>query len=134
MQSSRLGSMMFGTLFCVFSIAALSHEHGQMALQWLAAFAFLFIWGIWMLVSGLFKEDAEGALSYFAGSIITAIFAVVILLFALLQKTGWSTSIPFISSATGQIIARLVIAFGGVLLAIASIAFFKKAVRKRRKG
>lgn len=126
--------MLFGTLFCVFSILALYHHHGPLPFQWLAAFAFLFIWGIWMLISGLFKQDTEGALSYFAGSIITAIFAVVILLFALFQKTGWSGNIPFISSAAGQFIARLVIAFGGVLLAIASIAFFKKAVRKRRKG
>lgn len=133
MQNNRLGGIIFGALFCGFSVLALYHEHGRMPTQWLAAFVLVFIWGIWMIISGLFKADTEGAMSYFVGSIVTAIFAVIMLLFALLQKAGWS-GIPFIPDAWNQIIARLVVALGGVLLAIASVAFFKKAVRKRRKG
>jgi hypothetical protein len=42
-------------------------------------------------------------------------------------------NIPLISSAFGQILARLVIALGRLLLMPASIAFFRKALRKHNK-
>ena len=87
-----------------------------------------------MLLSSLLKAEVEGALSYFAGSVIAALFALVTFIFALRQKDGWSGGIPFIPDAWNQIIARLVIAFGGLLLMVTSVAFFRMAMRKRRRG
>jgi hypothetical protein len=128
--------MIFGILFCGFAVVALVLQHQQhkaLPLQWQGFLALFFIWGIWMLISGLLRADAEGALSYFVGSFITAVFAAVVLLMAWLQKDSWSGGIPFVSSAWNQILARSVVALGGLLLAITSVAFFRKAVRLRGK-
>jgi magnesium-transporting ATPase (P-type) len=129
--------MIFGMLFCGFAVLAFYGEHGRhkdTPMQWNAFLLLFFIWGLWMIFAGLFKEDAEGALSYFVGSVITAIFAVVAFLFALLQREGWSGGIPFMPHAWSQTIARWVVAGFGLLLTATAIAFFRKALRKRRKA
>jgi hypothetical protein len=132
-RSNQLVIIVAGILFAGFPVLALllSHEqHKPVPLEWLAALALFFIWGIWMFLSGLFKADAESAVSYFAGSVITAIFAAVLFLFALLAKEGWSGGIPFIPAAWNQIVARLFVAFGGLISSVASVACFRKAVKK----
>lgn len=135
-SKNQLGGILFGILFCGFPalVLFLAHErHMEVPLQWLAVLALFFIWGIWMFFSGLFKLNTEGSLSYFAGSIITAVFAVVVFVLAWREKEGWSGGIPFVSPAWNQAIARLVIALGGLLLMITAAAFFRKAIRKHRK-
>jgi len=135
-SKNQLGSIIFGILFCGFPALALflSHkQHNQVPLQWLAFLGLFFIWGLWMLASGLFKLDIESSLSYFAGSFITAVFAVVVFLFAWRQKEGWSGGIPFIPSVWNQAISRIVVALCGLLLMVTAFAFFKKAVSKHRK-
>ena len=135
-QNNRAGGIIFGILFCGFPILALflSHkQHNPVPFEWLGALALFFIWGIWMLLAGLFNVDAQGAASYFAGSVIAAIFALVLFLFALLAKEGLSGGIPFIPDAWNRIVCRLMFALGGLLLAAASVAFFRKAMKKRRE-
>jgi len=125
--------MIFGLLFGGFSVLALFLAQHEVPLQWKGVLVLFFVWGVWMFVAGLFNIDPDSALSYFAGSIITACFAVVLWLFAWRQKTGGSGGIPFIPDAWNQIVGRLVLALGGLILAIAAGAFFRKAKRKRRK-
>jgi hypothetical protein len=135
-SKNQLGGIIFGILFCGFPalVLFLSHEqHKEVPLQLLAVLALFFIWGLWMFLSGLFKLNAESSLSYFAGSIITAGFAVVAFLVAWREKEGWSGGIPFVPKAWNQAIARSVIALGGLLLIITAVAFFRKAIGKHRK-
>ena len=124
--------MIFGLLFGGFAVLAFHADH-EAPLQWKGFLALFFVWGVWMFVAGLFNIGPDSALSYFAGSIIAAFFAVVVWLFAWRQTTGGSGGIPFIPDAWNQIVIRLVFALGGLLLAITAVAFFRKAMRKRRK-
>jgi uncharacterized membrane protein YiaA len=132
-QNYRWRGMIFGLLFVGFPVLALSLADQEIPLQWKGVLALFFIWGVWMFVAGLFNIDHNSALSYFAGSIITACFAVVVWVFAWRQKTGGSGGLPFLPDAWNQIIGRLVLALGGFILAIAAVAFFRTAIRKRRK-
>lgn len=124
--------MVFGLLFGGFAVLAF-HADDEIPLQWKGVLALFFVWGVWMFVAGLFNIDHDSAPSYFAGSVITACFAVVVWLLVWRQKTDWSGGIPFIPAAWNQIATRLVFALAGLLLAITAAAFFRKAMRKRRK-
>ncbi|MDR3377947.1 MAG: hypothetical protein P4M10_04630 [Verrucomicrobiae bacterium] len=125
--------MIFGLFFVAFPVLALSLADQEIPLQWKGVMALFFVWGVWMFVAGLFNIDHDSALSSFAGSIITACFAVVAWVFAWRQKTSGSGGLPFLPDAWNQIIGRLVLALGGLLLAIAAVAFSRTAMRKRRK-
>jgi uncharacterized membrane protein YiaA len=136
-QNYRLRGMIFGLLFCGFPVLALwlaQHEVSprEVPLQWEGVLALFFVWGVWIFVAGLFNIGPDSALSYFAGSIIAALFAVVTWLFAWRQKSGGNGGIPFLPDAWNQIIGRLMLALGGLILAIAALAFFRTAMRKRR--
>jgi hypothetical protein len=124
--------MICGLLFCSFPVLALWLAPPDVPLQWQGILALLFVWGAWLFVSGLLNIGPDSAASYFAGSVITAIFAAVTWLFAWRQKTGASGGIPFLPDAWNQIIARLLLALCGLVLALAAVAFFRKAMRKRR--
>ena len=136
-QNNRLVGIIFGLMFCGFPVFALYLEHlrqSPVSPQYLALLALLFIWGIWILLASLLKPDPDGAFYYFAGSIISAIFAVVLFMFAFLQKTGWSGGIPFVPATWNQSVARLLVGVGGLLLTVVSIAFFRSAMKKRNDG
>lgn len=132
-QNYRLRGMIFGLLFGGFAVLALCFADHEIPLQWEGVLALFFVWGVWMFVAGLFNIAPDSALSYFAGSFITACFAVVLWVFAWRQKTGGSGGIPFIPDAWNQMIGRWVLALGGLVLAFAAVAFFRTAMRKRRK-
>jgi hypothetical protein len=133
----RLRGMIFGLLFCGFPVLALWFDLHQVPpreipLQWEGVYALFFVWGVWMFVAGLFNIGADSSLSYLVGSFITAFFAAVIWVFAWRQKTGASGGIPFLPDSWNQVIARLMLALGGLILTIAAVAFFRMALRKRR--
>jgi hypothetical protein len=132
-QNYRWRGMIFGLLFVGFPVLALSLADHEIPLQWKGVLALFFIWGVWMFVAGLLNIDHDSALSHLAGFIVTACFAVVAWVFAWCQKTGGSGGLPFLPDAWNQIIGRSVLALGGLVLAIAAVAFFRTAMRKGRK-
>jgi len=125
--------MICGLLFCGFAVLAFWLAPPDLPLQWQGILALFFVWGLWMFVAGLFNIGPDSAAAYFAGSVIAAIFAGAIWFFAWRQKTGASGGIPFLPEAWNQVMARLLLALGGLILALAAVAFFRMAMRKRGK-
>jgi hypothetical protein len=126
-----------GIVLCIFPVMVLivvQLDQKPLPLEILVFFALLFISGIWAVVSSVFQLDGDGAAYWFVGSVLAAGFALLALLVALHSKTGWSSNIPFLSDTTNSAVPRILFALGGGGSLLLAVAFFRKAVRKCRKG
>lgn len=132
-QSYPLRGMIFGLLFCGFPVLGRLLDQHEIPLQWKGVLALLFVWGVWIFAGGLFNIGPASAPAYFAGSVIAAMFAVVVWVLAWRQKAGASGGLPLLPDAWNQIVARLLLGLGGLIFAVAAIAFFPMAMRKARK-
>ena len=118
---------------CVFPVIVYYAAHGKLDLPVLVFLALLFVCGIWAVLSSLFRLDADGALSWIVGAVVSLGFAVFAFSVAWRWKEGWS-GIPFIPAAWNSIIARILFAFGGFLAMVSAVVFLRKARKRYRKN
>ena len=141
-----------GILLCVFPVMVLwvgfltgfaaTSQGKETSWPWWI-FIFLgvcFFWGVWTVILSVFKLNMEGALSYFAKSVMVGGVAAMFFVIAWREKTGWSSGDvatildKFLPESWNQAIPRILFAVGGVLATLGAVSLFRKGWRSRLRA
>jgi hypothetical protein len=131
----KQNSLIGGIVLCAFPaviLFAMYLDGARLPMPFPILFGLFFLYGLRLVIWGVFKLDLDNAASWLVDAVAAAGFAVLAFWIARHWTQGWSGDLPFVPESWNQNIAQIIFACAGLLATAFAARLLWKAVNRYR--